>query len=630
MTSIGDYAFSGCSGLTSVTIPESVNSIGSYAFAECSGLTSVIIPEMVNSIGVYAFYQCSGLTSVAIPNSVTSIDNHTFDGCSSLASITIPNSVTRIGDSAFYGTAWYDNQPDGLVYAGKVAYKYKGTMPEGIVTVIEEGTLGIAEMAFYNCSSLTSITIPNSMTSIGDDAFKGCYNLTSVTFKCPSIESWFSNNTFISEIILCDDVTSIGDRAFSGCSGLTSVTIPNSVTSIGDRAFSGCSGLTSVTIPNNVTSIGYYVFSGCSSMTSIIVEDGNAVYDSRNNCNAIIETGSNTLKCGCLSTIIPESVTIIDYGAFEGCTSLTSVSIPKGVTSIGSYAFSGCSSLTDVYCLAEEIPKTFGRTTFNGVPVKSATLHVPAASIEAYRKHLAWNIFGTIVAIQEIDIDPMETETEIAFDDAIGDETDLSGAVVENMYITLNQEGGDIYSEEEGCLVIANTVTEAQVETLLENGMDAQEVQENFNGIILEVPAGRGVISVTAQTGDGRALSVKIGDNDAHQFVQTAQGNIFISYEVDTPQYVYIYGTDTATPSSRRHAQGTEGNVVKIYSVRWTPDDATSISTAAQGTGLTTVRQAFTLDGKATATPQKQGSTYVKGINIVRYSDGTTRKVLVK
>ena len=217
----------------------------------------------------------------------------------------------------------------------------------------------------------------------------------------------------------------------------------------------------------------------------------------------------------------------------------------------------------------------------------------------------------------------METETEIAFDDAIGDETDLSGTVVENMYITLNQEGGDGYSEEEGCLVIANTVTEAQVETLLENGMDVQEVQENFNGIILEVPAGAGIISITAQTGEGRALGVKIGNNKAHQFVQAAQGNIIIFYEVDTPQYVYIYCTDTTTPSSRRHAQGTEGNVVKIYSVKWTSDDATGITTTAQGIGLATASQTFTLDGKATATPQK-------GINIVRMSDGTTRKVLVK
>ena len=283
-----------------------------------------------------------------------------------------------------------------------------------------------------------------------------------------------------------------------------------------------------------------------------------------------------------------------------------------------------------MYCLPKTLPRLESNDPLGNAPISSATLHVPAASIEAYRMVSPWNKFGTIVGIQEIDIDPMETETEIAFDEAIGDETDLSGAVVENMYITLNQEGGDSYSEEEGCLVIANTVTKAQVETLMENGMDVQEVQENFNGIILEVPAGRGVISITAQTGDGRALSVKIGNKDAYQFVQAAQSNIFISYKVDTPQYVYIYGTDMATPSSRRHAQGTEGNVVKIYSVRWTPDDATGISTAAQGTGLATASQTFTLDGKATTTPQKQSSTYVKGINIIRYSDGTTRKVLVK
>ena len=204
VTSIGDYAFYNCKGLTSVTIPSSVTNIGADAFGYCSGLTSITIPNSVTSIGFSAFSGCSGLTSVDIGNGVTSIGSGTFEGCSSLTSITIPESVTSIGIHAFYDcssladitipnsvtsigphsfdeTAWYNNQPDGLVYAGKVVYIYKGTMPEGTEITIKEGTLGIAEWAFQGCSGLTSVIIPNSVKSIGFYAFSGCDGLTSVT-----------------------------------------------------------------------------------------------------------------------------------------------------------------------------------------------------------------------------------------------------------------------------------------------------------------------------------------------------------------------------------------------------------------------------------------------------------------
>ena len=219
---------------------------------------NVVIPEKVTyesveysvtSIGGVAFYGCSGLTSVTIPNSVTSIGSGAFDGCSALTSITIPNSVTSIGDRAFYKTSWYNNQPDGLVYAGKVAYKYKGTMPPKTSISIKDGTLGIGAGAFISCSGLTSVTIPNSMITIGGAAFMYCSGLTSVAIP--------------------NGVTKIGGSTFSGCSGLTSITIPNSVTDIGGSAFYGCSGLTSIIIPNSVTNIGDKAFSYCYGLQSV-------------------------------------------------------------------------------------------------------------------------------------------------------------------------------------------------------------------------------------------------------------------------------------------------------------------------------------------------------------------------
>ncbi len=393
VTSIGEYAFYYCSGLTSVTIPNSVTSIGYNAFADCSGLTSVTIPNSVTSIGSSAFSCCSGLTSVTvdknngtydsrdncnaiietstnklivgcnntiIPNSVTAISEYAFFRCSGLTSVTIGNSVTTIGEFAFYGCSKITSVtiPNSVTSIGNYAF-YNCS---GLTSVtIPNSVTSIGYGAFANCSGLTSVTIPNSVTFISEIAFGGCSGLTSVTVdkdngtydsrdNCNAIIHTSTNKLIVgcNNTIIPNSVTSIGDNAFLVCSGLTSVTIPNSVTSIGKYAFYNCSGLTSVTIPNSVTSIGYGAFGGCSGLTSVTVDKNNGTYDSRDNCNAIIETSTNKLIVGCKNTTIPNSVTSIGDRAFEGCSGLTSVTIGNSVTSIGRYAFYNCSGLTSV------------------------------------------------------------------------------------------------------------------------------------------------------------------------------------------------------------------------------------------------------------------------------------------
>ena len=329
MTSIDSRAFWCCSRLTSIDIPNSVTDIGWGAFLDCSRLTAIKIPNSVTSIGRWAFERCTGLTSINIPNSVTSIEDGAFEGCTNLTLIKV-DPANPVYDSR-------DN-------CNAIIEKSINTVISGCKnTIISSSVTSIGKDAFRGCSGLTSIKIPNSVTSIGEYAFEGCSSLESVTIP--------------------DSVTSIGNYAFYDCKGLTSVSIPNSVTSIGSWAFCGCSSLTSITIPNSVKSIGHSAFSGCSSLASINVDPGNSTYDSRGNCNAIIETSFNTLITGCKNTTIPDSVTIIGKGAFYGCTRLEKILIPKSIKYIEIDAFKDCPSTIYLTKFTKHANNSFDKIT---------------------------------------------------------------------------------------------------------------------------------------------------------------------------------------------------------------------------------------------------------------------------
>ena len=390
VTRIGEAAFKNCSSLTSVTIPNSVTSIGSDAFSGCDALTSVTIPNSVTSIGKFAFVGCCALTSITIPNSVTSIGSNAFSGCSSLTSVTIPNSVTTIGNYPFYGCQSLESI---VVEQGNVTYDSRencnaiietatNTLVVGCKnTTIPNSVTSIGKMAFYDCQNLNSIVIPNSITNIGESAFGGCISLTSITIP--------------------NSVTDIGEWAFEACISLASCTIGNGVRSIGYAAFYRCISLTSITIPQSVTNIGEVAFGGCYALTSIFIENENTQYDSRENCNAIIETSTNTLIAGCQNTIIPNNVTSIGSFAFYDCLTLTSITIPNSVTSIGEWAFSYCDILTTVICEATEVPE-LGYDVFYDMPLSEATLYVPAESLEDYKAAEQWKEFGTILPLDKV------------------------------------------------------------------------------------------------------------------------------------------------------------------------------------------------------------------------------------
>ena len=417
VTTIVDGAFYGCTSLTSVTIPDSVTSIGDGAFSRCKSLTSVTIPDSVTEIGVCAFYWCNSLTSITIPNSVTTIGYEAFWNCSSLTSVyckpTTPpvalisydnweafdynasgrkiyvpmESVNKyksasgwseymsdiVGYDFENGVAvtpkpanneiWYTNGStteattpyDTNAFGAKIVSNTYDAAKECWVIKFDGDVTAIGYLAFHNCSSLTSITIPDSVTTIVEGAFSYCSSLQEF------------NGKFASEDGRCLISDGVLNSFAIGC-GATEYTISDSVTEIGTGAFAGCYDLTSVTIPDSVTTIGGSAFCDCRSLTSIT---------------------------------IPNSVTTIEEWAFYGCSSLTSVTIPDSVTTIGHYAFCDCYSLTSVYCKATTPPAV----TLNYASewyaftanASGRKIYVPMESVNAYKSASGWSVYDSYI-----------------------------------------------------------------------------------------------------------------------------------------------------------------------------------------------------------------------------------------
>lgn len=555
VTSIGSAAFNGCSGLTEITIPQSVTSIGATAFANCTGLTSLTIPSSVTSIGGNAFYSCTSLTEIHVEAvNPPTIKESTFEKVDKSIPVYLPAKSVESYKQAQYWSEFTNIQAvvnvgdrfavDGIYYEitnienSEVAVRFAAELNENVVivvipeTVVYQGVTynvtSISKSAFEDCYNLTSVRIGNNVTSIGDSAFAYCEDLYYVIIpnSVTSIGEYAFYCTDLYSVTIPNSVTSIGRYAFSGdeltevnfnaenctrmgyvfnsCNNLTTVNIGDEVKTIPDNAFAYCHHLTSITIPNSLTSIGYNAFYDCPGLESIIVESGNAVYDSRNNCNAIIESTTNKLILGCKNSTIPNSVTSIGSSAFSNCTGLTSFVIPEGVTSIEEYAFWRCSDLTSV-TISESVtgignsafhhcssltsitslnptPPTCSTNVFYNIS-QSAMLYVPAGSIELYKSADAWSSFTNI----EVLTIPAESITL--------DKNNISIKVSETATLNIT-------------VLPENTTNKEVVWTSSDESVATVE-----NGVVTAIKVGVATITVTTTDGTNLSASCEVTVN---------------------------------------------------------------------------------------------------------------------
>ena len=743
VTDIDNGSFVGCVGLKQLRIPASVSYVGGQAFDDCVNVTTVTVdtdnPKLDSRDGCNAIIRTAdntllaGFVTTEIPATVTAIQGSAFAGMTPLQQVTLPKGLTKIESRAFektpnllkvvawmpqpfdisentftihYGTfnseatlyvplgkkSLYQSTPGWSLFS-KVVEMNSG--PDDPVVDQDEFTAKTAEgveMKFkvldrekktcqvgwrsggssYSSSDASidwtttgTVTIPAqaggyTVTQIAGAAFYGCrVSQVVIPTTVETIEDFaFSSMTQMPAIHIPASVTSIASYALADSEGPTSITVdkmnpvydsredcnaiietatgtmiagcktttfPASVTALGHAAFYG-SDATNITIGKGVKSIGLQTFSYSYSLETLAVEEGNPYLDSRDNCGAIIETATNRLVKAAGRSEIPATVTAIGSYVVEGNSILEKLTIPAAVTTIGNGAFYSCSKLYQVTSLIEQ-PFAIGENSFLNGTVFPEYLYVPVGTKQLYEATPGWNRFRTITEVgteAQIDIDPApNSESNFLTDlvDEDGDVIDLTNTVVGDLLFSLDSDSGDGFDVSEGCVVLNSLMTDEAVNELVHSVIGSDEFTARFSGIIFAVSAGRGTITIDVQTLGSLALSVKIGGGAVVNVVHTNRDKVVINYNVESDTYVFIYARSNSSRARGQQSVQAADNSLKIFSIGWErTGDANAIETSADA--QQTPAAYYTPDGRRLQQPQR-------GLNIVRYANGTSRKVVI-
>ncbi len=560
----------------SVVIPQVwyLNPDGSYVNIWSSEFpykqTAITIPD---SITVYLDgYTDYSLTPKAgyekATFAVAEIGDYCFRGANNLERLIIPSTVKTVGIEAFEYTMKLKSLdiPESIIHTGWLAFARAGFEEIVIPASCSVWEYGEGTAVFQECENLRKATFAPGTTRIPDRIFFGC--------------------TALRSIIMPDEVKEIGAGAFAGCYALADLHLPASLEAIHARMFQSCP-LRELEIPAAVKEVGEAALLA-TLLTKLTVNSANKKFDSRDNCNAIIRTADNTLVAATDGTFIPETVDSIAEMAFVELDGIHSVTLPKGLKSIAPYAFHNLNNLT---IITSYITNPAGVLKENGfssdwetvTPQNTATLYVPAGTLAAYKADAEWGKFKHIVemtdASKPAEVEDLKPLAEDGGADLtkITSETDITNTVVDNLYLTCDTANGDHYDATEKALVFKTVVDEYMLSNILAAPGNMDIIRNNFSGIIIEIPAGKGTITITFKTTSGRELAVTIGKEVAQRYAQAVKGAIDINFDVEQNTYVYIYPVEkdeilAAAPSkvhARKAVAEEKDDSVNIYGAQW-------------------------------------------------------------